>query len=195
MKQLKMYRQPELAPGEMNLPEGYSFSRFRGEEDKLAWVACCKNGLIADDADVAVYDKVMGGNPHIHHEEDVLFLDYMGAHVGTVTAYVNEKGIGYLHMIGLLPEHRGRGLGKFLVRAGLWHLRDLKPQNIMLTTDDWRKSAVRSYLNEGFLPVDCDEDMTARWEQLLYELGIESVMLLTNDAVPSRAIFAQSKKG
>lgn len=190
MKQLKMYRRPDLTPGEINLPEGYGFSRLQGEEDKLAWLECCKNGLVADDAGMAVYEKAILGNPYIRQEEDVMFLDYMGNHVGTVTAYVNGEGMGYLHMIGLLPEHRGRGLGKYLVRAGLWHLYDRKPQNIMLTTDEWRTSAVCSYLNEGFLPVDYDEDMAARWEQLLCELGVDSVQMLTNDAMPGRRIYA-----
>ena len=52
-----------------------------------------------------------------------------------------------------------------------------------LTTDEWRKGAVKSYLSEGFIPVEYaeGEDMKGRWEWMLCELGVDSVDMVYED--------------
>ena len=59
MAQLKMYWIPGTPIKNFDLPEGYSISNYKCEADKLAWCDCCKDGLIADDADEsAFYDEI-----------------------------------------------------------------------------------------------------------------------------------------
>ena len=50
MAQLKMYRFANTPYKEAPLPEGYTISAYETEADKMAWVECCKKGLVADDA-------------------------------------------------------------------------------------------------------------------------------------------------
>ena len=114
MEQLKMYWLPGTPIRDDPLPEGYSVSRFTKDEDRLAWCECCKNGLIPDDAGIEAFYHDIESRPDINIYEDVFFLDYQGEHVGTVTAFIHkDSNIGDMHMVGLKPEFRGRGLAKY----------------------------------------------------------------------------------
>ena len=67
----------------------------------------------------------------------------------------------------------------------------LEAQNarfIELTTDEWRRAAVRSYLRAGFLPVDSDSDMVERWTTLLREIGISNVPMLNRECQTVRML-------
>ena len=193
MEQLKMYRDAALPAAEYNLPAGYTLSLYRDERDRAGWCDCCRDGLIADEAGEEEYLRTIDGVKGIRPQEDVFFLDWGGEHVGTVTAYVDEKGVGFMHMLGLRTAHRGKGLCKVLVRVALQHLATLSPAIVELTTDEWRRSAIRSYLNEGFLPVEYDIGMQDRWEQVLEELGVDSALMLYDDGTPYQTIFRKSK--
>ncbi len=187
--QLKMYWLPGTPMREDPLPEGYSFSNYKDASDKLGWAACCRNGLIADaDPDEAAFDSAILSWDEIVPERDVFFLDYAGEHVGTVTAFVREEGPGDVHMVGIRSDFRGRGLGKYLNQKAIAVLAARGVPYALLTTDEWRKAAVRSYLTAGFLPVEYAEGMEDRWQAVLEEYGIDSVQMLYEDATPYRVI-------
>ena len=190
MAQLKMYCLPGTPVNEVPLPEGYSVSRYQTEADKLAWCECCKNGLVADDANEATFDDRITSDPNIHLSEDVFFLDHNGEHIGTVTAFRNkEHNYGDMHMVGIRTDYRGKGLAKYLNFITLKHLLPMGVKYIVLTTDEWRKGAVKSYLSGGFLPVEYDEGMEERWAAVLEEYGIDSVQMLNEDATPYKIIY------
>lgn len=192
MAQLKMYWLPGTPVQEFPLPDGYTISNYKDEKDKAAWVECCKNGLVGDDATDAAFDDAILGRPDIIPTEDVFFIDYAGEHIGTVTAYVmKEEQKGDMHMVGIRTDFRGKGLGKILCMICLQHLKDRDISCIELTTDEWRKAAVRSYLNAGFHPVEYDENMPERWEAELYEVGVDSVEMLNEDCTPFRTLYAK----
>ena len=185
MAQLKMYWFPGTPICDPPLPEGYSISKYKTEADKLAWVECCKNGLVGDDADAAAFDNSITSNENIDLGDDVFFLDYNGEHIGTVTGFViPEHNAGDVHMVGIRTDFRGRGLSKYMLAAVLKHLRAKGVDYALLTTDEWRKGAVKSYLTAGFLPVEYDEGMVERWEAVLEDYGIDSVQMVTEDAKP-----------
>lgn len=192
MEQLKMYRLP-AAPMDYTLPEHYTISGYRDETDRAAWCECCKNGLLADNAGESEYVSIIENIRCINQTEDVFFLDYNGEHIGTVTAYLDDKQVGHIHMVGLRPEHRGKGLSKILVRLALHHLEKKHPKIVELTTDEWRRAAIRSYLNEGFQPVEYDIGMQDRWELVLEDIGVESADMLYDDGTPFRTVFRRSK--
>lgn len=192
MEQLKMYRLP-AAPMDYTLPEQYTISGYRDETDRAAWCECCKNGLLADNAGESEYVSFIENIRCINQTEDVFFLDYNGEHIGTVTAYLDEKQIGHIHMVGLRPEHRGKGLSKVLVRLALHHLEEKHPKIVELTTDEWRRTAIRSYLHEGFQPVEYDIGMQDRWEIVLEDIGVESADMLYDDGTPFRTVYRRSK--
>ena len=183
-----MYRMYGTPYTEEPIPEGYSISNYKDEADKLAWCECCKNGLVGDDADEKAFDKdILSRNLDPH--EDVFFLDYGGEHIGTVTAFVNDDGIGDMHMVAVRSDFRGKGLAKYLNYITFRHMDEKGVPYTFLTTDEWRKGAVKSYLNGGFLPVNYAEDMEKRWSDVLEEYGIDSVQMLNEDATPYKTIY------
>ena len=189
MQQLMMYRPagaPRFCP---EWPEGYSVSRYRGPEDIPSWLECCKNGLIPEDAGTDVFFEAILDCPDVRMDEDVLFLDHDGRHVGTVTAVLHPDGSwGEMHMVGLQSAFRGRGLSALLNRMCIEKLEAQNARFIELTTDEWRRAAVRSYLRAGFLPVDSDSDMVERWTALLREMGISSVPMLNRECQTVRTL-------
>lgn len=179
MEQLKMYWLKGTQIKEEELPQGYSLSNYKSEADKTAWVECCKNGLLGDDANESAFDSIIRDHNFVIPETDVFFLDYMGEHIGTVTAvYHSDENIGEVHMVGMKQEHRGKGLGKYLNSAAIKKLNAQGVKYIYLTTDEWRKGAVKSYISSGFLPVEYGMSMTCRWENLMTAYGIETLNMV-----------------
>ncbi len=182
MAQLKMFWLAGTPIADLTLPEGYSFSNYKEVSDKMAWVECCKNGLVGDDADETAFDDSIIDADFCVPETDVFFLDYEGEHVGTITAiYHPDKNIGQVHMVGIKTEFRGKGLGKYINNIAVKKLNAQGVDYIYLTTDEWRKGAVKSYLSAGFIPVEYDEGMKERWEWVLAELCVDSVDMVYED--------------
>lgn len=186
MKDLKMYFTAGTPVKTYTLPEGYSLCAFKDcSEDVIAWLNCCKNGLLDDDADEGSFERGIRLHEFTVPERDVIFLDYLGEHIGTVTAvHHTDDNTGEMHMVGLRPEFRGKGLVKHLNAWAVKRLTDKGVRYIALTTDDWRKSAIKSYISAGFCPVDYDTHMVERWTAILKELNIESISLFDIDAKP-----------
>lgn len=184
-----MYWLPGTPINEVPLPEGYSISNYSCDADMLAWCECCKNGLVGDDANEQAFIDSISSNPNINVFEDVFFIDHNGEHIGTVTAFViKEKNIGDMHMVGIRTDYRGKGLAKYLNFITCKKLEAAGVDYIVLTTDEWRKGAVKSYLNGGFKPVEYDEGMEERWAAVLEDYGIDSVQMLNEDATPYKII-------
>ena len=182
MNQLKMFRLSSLPFEPLTPPEGYSLSNYSAHKDKLAWCECCKKGLVADDADEKAFDDSITNHDFVVPGTDVFFLDFNGEHIGTVTAFRRPyDNSGVLHMVGIRPDCRGRGLVKYLNNAGIGKLLKQGVDYIELTTDEWRKSAVKSYLSAGFLPVNYDTDMVGRWESVLADIGVDECDMLSDD--------------
>lgn len=194
MAQLKMYWINNKKVELLKLPDGYSMSKYSGEKDKAAWVECCKNGLVADDADESTFDDRITNKEFCDPYDDVFFLDFGGEHIGTITA-INHTDInmGNMHMVGIRTDFRGRGLGKYINNACIHKLSEEGVDFIRLTTDEWRKGAVKSYLTAGFLPVNYDTGMEERWENVLTEYGIESVDMLNEDCTFYKKIYAKKQ--
>lgn len=195
MAQLKMYWFPGTPIKEEPLPEGYSISNYKCEADKLAWVECCKNGLVGDDADAGAFDDSILGREDVDPYKDVFFIDYGGEHVGTVTAYIHkDENEGDMHMVGIRTDFRGKKLSKYLSIITCKKLEAEGCKYIHLTTDEWRKPAIKGYLNAGFHPVEYDEGMVERWETVLGEMGIESVDMVNDDGTPFKKIYGRKQQ-
>lgn len=190
MKQLKMCWIVPEEPVNVNLPDGYTIETYRGEEDKAAWCDCCRDGRLIDETKgTAVFDQKIFAFKEIDAFRDVLFLMHQGRAVGTVTAFVREDGDGDVHMVGICPEYRGKGLSGAMIRAAEKKLQRDGVKRVVLTTDEFRKSAVKCYLSQGFLPVDYDTDMKERWAAMLDELGIECVPMLDEAMEKTTVLF------
>ncbi len=191
MKQLKMCRIMSGPVDRYDLPDGYSICRYSGEEDKTAWVECCRGGrLIDENAGIKAFDSSITAMKEIDHYKDVFFLKHNGVIVGTATGFVFDSGDGDLHMVGIRTDHRGKGLCKYLISAVLQKLHRDGVKRVFLTTDEFRVSAIKSYLTAGFLPVDLDTDMKERWKKVISDLCIKSVAMYDADIVGSITLYA-----
>lgn len=176
MLHLKMYFVKDTPVCLLTLPEGYSFSMYSGKEDIPGWLDCCRNGLIEDDADEAVFRERIIAHEDTDPFRCLFFLDYEGEHIGTATAIFHPKeNIGELHMVGIRSDFRGKGLVKYINSYALCLLAENDFDYIFLKTNEWRENAIRSYLSCGFVPVEYDTGMTERWQELLKKLNIRNV--------------------
>ncbi len=175
MEQLKMYWLKGTPTQELTLPDGYSFSFYKCEDDKNAWVECCKNGLIGDNEGTEAFDSAILNHDGVTPENDVIFLDYKGEHIATATAVFHPDKKCELHMVGMKTRFRGKGLVKYLNSFAVNLLKNRDADIIRLTTDEWRKGAVKGYINAGFKAVDYDIGMTQRWESELASIGVDTL--------------------
>lgn len=196
MAQLKMYWLKGTEIKEQTLPEGYSVTNYKDEADKAAWVECCRDGLIGDDAGTEAFDLKIEQHSDINLLTDVFFLDYMGEHIATATAIFHPaENCGELHMVGMRSDFRGKGLAKYLNYTAVKKLDAQGVDYIYLTTDEWRKGAVKSYLGAGFVPVKYDEGMEARWRAVLTEYNIDTVGMVNEDCSLYKTIHRDVKIG
>jgi mycothiol synthase len=63
-----------------------------------------------------------------------------------------DRRRGDIALVGLLPEWRGRGLGRQLLRWGVTHLRDRGVDEIELSVEARNVRALELYRSEGFEP-------------------------------------------
>lgn len=90
---------------------------------------------------------------------------------GLIVAYRGNKPVGYcwttelrrpnekskaasgrIHMMGVAPESRGRGIGTHILRVGLEHLAAAGARTVELTVDNENEPAVSLYAKVGFKP-------------------------------------------
>lgn len=82
-----------------------------------------------------------------------------------------EPSVGALDYVIGHPEHRGKQLGCSVCAAVIRYLVSRAYERIVLSTDDWRLPALKTYLKLGFLPNLCREDMPDRWKTIYQQLA------------------------
>lgn len=70
--------------------------------------------------------------------------------VGVVFAHLDSGGRGYIESVGVAPEHRGKGLGLFLVRRAASALAGAGATHVELTVVGENETAIRIYRKAGF---------------------------------------------
>ncbi|GGH34973.1 GNAT family N-acetyltransferase [Paenibacillus segetis] len=152
---------------QLSIPEGYSLRSFQ-PVDVTEWEYIIR---ISFAREIAFGDKI-GFQPPFHPEK-ILFLCHQGLAVATAVAWEKEDGnrdCGYLHMVGVLPGHSGKGLGYTIALAALHRMREEGKQGAMLETDDFRLAAISIYRKLGFHPVFVEKDHSERWKLIFMDL-------------------------
>ena len=191
MAQLKMYYLPSTPLKWEPLPEGYSYSRYNPETDLHKWCDCLRNGnLIGDRTDEQMFFDEIVNFRVIRPDEDILFLDHKGEHIGTATAFVYpDINMGDMHQVGIREDYRGKGLAKYLSQIVIRTLLERNVRLIALTTGEGRPAAVRSYLKAGFQPVEYDYRMENRWRAFMQKYDIPALDMLYDDGTPYKTIY------
>jgi mycothiol synthase len=100
--------------------------------------------------------------------DNIFFLSSNGFTIGTVTAFVAGEDHGYLHMLGIVPEFQGRGLGYLLGLKVLHYFKNYKKVTLMTHSD--RLPAIKTYLKLGFVPDYKEYAGQDVWSKIFTEL-------------------------
>ena len=151
---------------------GYALRAFRpGDED--AWVALLATGTFGE-WDRARLDRMLAGERAPLPLAGAFFAAHAGRPVGTACTFLYQGAEGEYSELGwvaVLPEHRGRGLGRWVCQAVLAFARERGHRYIFLKTEDFRLPAIRLYLSLGFEPEMVDPSHPAWWQALRARLG------------------------
>ena len=171
--QLQMRRDgfEDLPP--LRCPDGYYIRTYQpGDADhwaRLMDTVFVDNRRTAADAHADVID-----HPNFD-PAGFCFVIHEGIPIGTACAWkvtIRGERVGYIDMLGVLPEHTGQKLGRSLTLFLLHYFRTQDVESVMLDTDDFRLPAIKNYINLGFAPVYADDLHRLRWQAIFEKLGI-----------------------
>ena len=172
-RQLRMVR-PNLEDlPELELPVGYGMRTYC-KGDEVHWARIISDSFggrerTAQDTENEITDR------DVFVPDGLYFATHQGVPVGTACAWrqsVDEKDVGYVHMVGVVAEHTGHKLGKWVSLAVLCYFRDNNFKCSILDTDDFRIPAIKTYLNLGFIPVYVEKEQPERWRNIFEKLGL-----------------------
>ncbi|MBP1990187.1 GNAT family N-acetyltransferase [Paenibacillus eucommiae] len=152
----------------LQLPEGYTLRGFL-PGDEQAWELIMKESFLSEFSFAA---HMRADKEYL--AERVLFVCHEGRPVATASAWFREvygDATGYVHMVGALPGHGGKGLGYIVSLAALYQMKEEGRTRAVLHTDDGRLPAVATYLKLGFVPQLAASDHEQRWEEVAVQLG------------------------
>ena len=169
--QLEMIRDTLQDLPEIRIPEGYGLRTYRSG-DEAGWCAIMEGNVGRDWTPETCREKLID-DPRFH-PESLFFATIDSRLVGSACAWsrdLTERIVGEVHMVAVLEDQRGKGLGHLVNAAVLHRLRDLDYRQAHLLTDDWRVPAIKSYLTAGFRPLHTHDSHAKRWSEILARLG------------------------
>ncbi len=151
----------------LEIPDGLKLRTFRVGDETL-WAKLVSGAIGVWDEEST--SQLFLGDPGVR--DDGIFLLAIGANcVATATdKRLRDTEVGYLHMVAVAPQYRGRGLGRSISLAALLHMRGRGCKQAVLDTDDFRLPAIRTYLALGFGPEMLEADHPERWRRIFAEL-------------------------
>jgi mycothiol synthase len=167
---LKLYLNLDDVKKPLPLQSGYQIRTYK-KGDASEWIKIIKGsfGKSYEPPEITI-EKIVN-TPHFD-PESLLFATYNSKPVGTVcanTIYIGWMKIGFIHMVAVCPEHRGKELGISLTFAGLQYFKNMGLHRVILYTDDSRIYAIRIYRKLGFRPLDAPGNK-AMWAKVLESL-------------------------
>jgi mycothiol synthase len=167
-----MYR-PHLHddPAVRPLPAGYEVRIARGDDDERD-LALVMTAAFDEEWTVERIRTALTEAPDVLA---VYVVTWQGRPVATASSRWDPAQFpdtGYVHWVGALPDHAGRGLGAALMERLMQDFRDRGYHAAILETDDFRLPAIKVYLRLGYVPVyDVKgEDHHDRWSAIFQKL-------------------------
>jgi mycothiol synthase len=112
--------------------------------------------------------RFMAGSPAFKPER-VWFICCGEKPVATASAWLMPaygEACGYLHMVGVMKEHSGRGLGLQVSLAALHQMLKEGRSHAVLETDDFRIPAIKTYFKLDFVPMLTHDSHEQRWSRI-----------------------------
>lgn len=152
----------------LDLPDGYTLHRcYRVfTDDERAGIATVLGASFPDMAwtpdrvdGTFIGDELCTATLYLRHRES-------GEIAATATARLDPSfpDTGYVHWVGAHPAHRGKRLGYFASLAVLHEFVAQGLRGAVLTTDDERTPAIKTYFALGFVPLMSHGSHPARWD-------------------------------
>ena len=165
MSQLRLEKDDLENVPRLPLPEGYSLRTYRDGDDAAIAALYTATNLGAWTPEE--FRKSIVGNACFKPER-VFLVEHAGEPVGTAAAWIDAPvpDAGYLHMVGVMSEHRGKALGAILTVAAIDYSRREGFTRQQIATDDGREAALRLYLGLGYYPLILDETHPGRWRAI-----------------------------
>ncbi len=153
----------------VQLPPAYTARHFRAGDD-AAWdrVIDASFGEKAG----RTFSRLMEKDPAFRPER-VWFIWYGDEPVATTSAWHKAEwgeGCGYVHYVGVVPAHSGKGLGIQVNLVALHHMVREGRRQAVLETDDFRLPAIKTYLKLGFRPLLVHENQRERWRSVFAQI-------------------------
>jgi ribosomal protein S18 acetylase RimI-like enzyme len=130
--------------------ENYSVRTYRQGDEEI-WVRLVKRSFGGYyHADIAEICEDKEFNPN-----GFFFLTFHNQTVGTIYAKQlrdRSSKIGCIHMLCVVPEHRGKHLGHYLVLYALYYFKKIGIKSVVLIVDEFNEIAIKTYLSTGFKP-------------------------------------------
>lgn len=170
-KQLRMVRASFDGLPEVVVPEGYTLRTYV-EGDEEHWARIMSTGI--GEWDAGKCREQLTAQPQFL-PDGLFFAVHDGVPIGSACAWrksADDRESGYLHMVCVLPEHRGKQIGYVLTLAVLHFFRDRGFRDIVLDTDDFRVPAIKAYLRLGFEPHYYDDSHRERWRAIMDRIAV-----------------------
>ena len=184
MKQLEMQATVLNRACERQLPKGYKYAVFNGsEKDVVDWKSIMTEApaLVTEDGDLC-YRKLILEFANVKPLTDIYFIcNELGEKVASFTTVTRDDNVGYLHMVKVKNSERGKGLGHAIATKSLSVFESRNLQTAVLTTDDFRLPAIKTYLDAGYQPKlveDPESNMLERWNKVLENLNYDKFVII-----------------
>jgi mycothiol synthase len=177
---------PPLAPALSALAPPYRMRTFQGG-DEGGWVSLMNTGQMGEWT-VDRMREQLTGCPFPQFDPTGLFVVTCAgdaadrgraapqpeAIVASACAWLidpAERDTGTLHMVCVLPAHRGHSLSLPVCLAVLHHFRRRDFRRVRLNTHDWRLAAIKVYLRLGFQPLLRHPQHRRQWAAIVERLA------------------------
>ncbi|MDY0404777.1 GNAT family N-acetyltransferase [Virgibacillus sp. 179-BFC.A HS] len=154
------------------LPEGYYFRFFSRNNDEKTWarIVTATDEFPNEQAALRRFENEFA--PYLREaEKRIIFLDTAdGQTVGTATAWYgkwNDKKIGRLHWVEIIPAYQGKKLGRPLIAEAMNHLK-LYHDAAYLTTQTTSPAAIHIYKAFDWQPYIRTDIERSAWKTVNY---------------------------
>ena len=141
---------------EADLPDGVRLAGFVVGRDAAEWLSSNNAAFSGHPENGGVTLEEFETRMHLDwfRPEDLIVAWDGDTLVGSCWTKRHPGDVGEIYIIGVRPEHQGRGLGRALVVAGLNHLAEAAGARTgMLYVDHQSRGAMMLYESLGFRPV------------------------------------------
>ncbi len=157
-------------------PLGYNFKNILKEQGYL-WEKVMDAAF--GDYQAGTFEYIMVDNYAYLPERVYILFDENQVPCGTASAWSQEwlwgEDVGFIIFVGVIPSHRGKGLGTQMVRHLCQVIKNRGQKVALLDVDSQNLSAIKSYLNAGLLPRLTEQNHMEVWKNIFTQLKIEPV--------------------